>query len=130
MAIMQVYRSVCLHPKLAELWREVRTLPMSKSAGARVGHDSPCEWLHADITTSLTSHVTESSISRFIKSRPFTATVDAQLRSVLGLGYGSKAKLKCMLGRGCQNIEGNVPISNWRDLGAGRPPEYREPAHD
>ena len=96
LAIMQVYRSVCLHPKLAELWRSVRTLPMSKSAGARVGHDSPCEWLHADITTSVSQHVTETSISNFLKSRPFTATVDAQLRSVLGLEYESQAKLKNM----------------------------------
>ena len=73
---MQVYRSVCLHPKLAELWRTVRTLPMSSHTGARVGYDSPCEWLHADITQCVQTRVTETSISQFIKNRAFCDAVD------------------------------------------------------
>ena len=67
LAIMQVYRSVCLHPKLAELWRTIRTLPMSSNPGARVGWDSPCEWLHAELTASPKIRVTEHSITEFIK---------------------------------------------------------------
>ena len=95
LAIMQVYRSVCLHPKLAELWRTVRTLPMSSHAGARVGHDSPCEWLHADITASVRTRVTEASIENFIRTRPFCYAVDRQLRSVLDLERDT-ARLKIM----------------------------------
>ena len=97
LAIMQVYRSVCLHPKLAELWRTVRTLPMSSHTGARVGYDSPCEWLHADITECVQTRVTEASISQFIKTRPFCDAVDRQLRSLLDLErHNSDAKLKVM----------------------------------
>ena len=97
LALMQVYRSVCLHPKLAELWRTVRTLPMSTHPGARVGHDSPCEWLHADITASVQTRVTETSITNYIKRRPFTTAVDRQLRSMLGLEHDtSRSKLKVM----------------------------------
>ena len=97
LALMQVYRSVTLHPKLAELWRTVRTLPMSKNPGARVGHDSPCEWLHADITASVQTHVTEATIEKFITTRPFTTTVERELRSLLGTESDSSAnKLKAM----------------------------------
>ena len=97
LALMQVYRSVCLHPKLAELWRTIRTLPMSSNPGARVGWDTPCEWLHAEITASVQIRVTEKSITDFIKKRAFSMAVDAQLRSMLNLGRDSSdRKLKAM----------------------------------
>ena len=70
---------------------------MSRNAGCRVGHDAPCEWLHADITASVQTRVTEASISDYIKARPFCATVDQQVREVLGFGAeSSERKLKNM----------------------------------
>ena len=40
---------------------------MSSNPGARVGWDTPCEWLHAEITASVQIRVTEKSITDFIK---------------------------------------------------------------
>ena len=84
LAMMQVYRSQCLHPQLAALLKQIRTLPMSSHPGARVGWDTPCEWLHAAITANVTTHVSDAAIWNYIQQHPFMDTVDKELRQLLG----------------------------------------------
>ena len=97
LAIMQVYRATALHPDLAALLRNIRCIPMSKHRGACVGLDTPCEWLHHDLTTSLTARVTESSIEEFIKDQPFLHKVSNGLKSALGAeAEDESAQLKSM----------------------------------
>ena len=97
LAIMQVYRAVALHPDMAALLRNIRCIPMSSHAGACVGLDTPCEWLHYDLTTSLTARVTEISIEEFIKDQPFLHTTTNGMRTALGTEkHDDVAKLKAM----------------------------------
>ena len=97
LAVMQAYRGEALHPKLAELWHAVRTLPMSARPGARVGHDMPCEWLHADLTRSVQHHVSETKIAQFIAEQPFLKACEEGLRGSLELEADmSETKLKAM----------------------------------
>ena len=97
LAMMQVYRSQCLHPQLAALLKQIRTLPMSSRPGARVGWDTPCEWLHAAITASVTTHVSDAAIWSYIQQHPFMDTVDKELRQIMGVDRSAtEAKLKDM----------------------------------
>ena len=97
LAIIQAYRSAALHPQLAQFWRAVRTLPMSTTPGARVGWDTPCEWLHADFTASVRTRVTEGQIEKFIANKAFLTTVERHVRSALQLDAAlSESKLKDM----------------------------------
>ena len=97
LAIMQVYRSTTLHPQLAQFWRTIRTLPMSLNPGARVGWDTPCEWLHCHITESIQTRVSETRIESFIKEQPFLKTCERGVRSGLGTDVDTaESKLKGM----------------------------------
>ena len=57
---------------------------MSQRPGARTGWDTPCEWLRADITRSVQTHVSEESIWNFIQDQPFLSTVERELRQLVG----------------------------------------------
>ena len=70
---------------------------MSSHPGARVGWDTPCEWLHAAITASVTTHVSDASIWNHIQQHPFMDTVDKELRQIMGVDRSAtEAKLKDM----------------------------------
>ena len=70
---------------------------MTSNTGTRVGWDTPCEWLHADITASVQNHVSEHRIERFIREQAFLATVDQGVRTALQIDAdSSRNKLKDM----------------------------------
>ena len=96
LAILQVYRGAALHPELAKLWRQIRCLPMSRNAGACMGWDCPCEWLHDSITRHVQTHVTEKAIEDYILNKPFMDAAARGLRDLIGLDSTDAAKLKKM----------------------------------
>ena len=71
---------------------------MSLQPGSRVGWDTPCEWLHKDITNSVKTCVSDTAIWNFIQDQPFLNTVDREMRGALGVeaSHTSEAKLKRM----------------------------------
>lgn len=79
MAIMRVWWADALNPQLAELYHNLRSIPMS-SSGVCVGWDTPIEWLNAAITDGVLHHVSETRIEHFIGYYSFT---DAAYRALL-----------------------------------------------
>ena len=69
---------------------------MSMNDGARVGWDTPCEWLHDSITRHVQTHVTETSIENYILDKPFMDATARGLRQVMGTERHDIAKLKRM----------------------------------
>eukprot|EP00965_Chrysotila_dentata_P258552 6213259-Pleurochrysis_carterae.AAC.2 len=56
MAIQRIFWSDALHPSLAELYHNLRSIPMSNREGSMVGWDCVIEWLNAAITEGVSHH--------------------------------------------------------------------------
>lgn len=66
MSIMRVFWAEALTPQLAELYHNLRALPMSERV--YVGWDSPIEWLNGAISDGVSSLVSEERIAKFISN--------------------------------------------------------------
>ena len=69
MAIMRVFWSQALVPDLANLYHELRAIPMSDRVF--VGWDTPIEWLNGAITDGVRALVSEDRIEEFVANYSF-----------------------------------------------------------
>lgn len=83
MSIMRIFWADALHPELAALYRQLRSIPMSQHEGSMVGWDCVIEWLNKAISQGVSHHVSEERISRFIKCFPLLEHNYAVLRGIL-----------------------------------------------
>ena len=79
MAIMRVWWSMALNPRLAALYQSIRCLPMSSETGAMVGWDFPIEDLNCECTVRAPC-ATESRIEHVISSYSFVSHSYRELR--------------------------------------------------
>ena len=86
MAIMRIWWADALNPQLAELYHNMRAVPMSEN-GVCVGWDTPMEWLNAAITSGVRHHVSTERISEFVKNYAFTDTNYRKLLDDANLAY-------------------------------------------
>ena len=92
MAILRIFWARAMNRQLLDLYRELRTIPMSLKPGRRVGHDTPCEWLNKSITLGVRNRVTEAAIEDFVASNPFVEHSYQMLREQLGLGVKDRER--------------------------------------
>eukprot|EP00965_Chrysotila_dentata_P133949 4430172-Pleurochrysis_carterae.AAC.2 len=64
MAIMRIFWADVLHPKLAELYHSMRSIPMFAREGSMIGWDYVIDWLNAAITEGVSHHVSEERMKR------------------------------------------------------------------
>lgn len=70
MAIMRIFWADAMHPELALLYRNMRSIPMSAQPGRMIGWDCVIEWLNGAISSGVANHVTEEKIEQFIQNFP------------------------------------------------------------
>ena len=92
MAILRIFWARAMNRQLQDLYRELRTIPMSLKPGRRVGHDTPCEWLNKSITLGVRTRVTEAAIEDFVTSNSFVEHSYQMLREQLGLGLKDRER--------------------------------------
>ena len=84
MAIMRVWWSMALNPRVAALYQSIRCIPMSSEEGAMVGWDFPIEDLNCECTVRAPC-ASESRIEHVISTYSITSHSYRQLRdSFLG----------------------------------------------
>ena len=78
MAIMRVWWSRALNPRVAALYHSIRSIPMSAGEGCMVGWDYPCEALNLHLTLDV-QHATLPAIEKSIQRYPFISHSHSQL---------------------------------------------------
>ena len=94
MAIMRIFWSQAMRPELQQLYVNMRSIPMTYNRGARVGWDTPVEWLHGAITEGVQSHVSEEKIETFVRRYPLLSANDDVMRSALCPKEEGERKMK------------------------------------
>ena len=94
MAIMRVFWSDAMRPELKHLYVQMRSIPMTYNPGARVGWDTPVEWLNGAITEGVQVRVSEERIERFVDRFALLCANDDAMRATLHPKDGSSAKMK------------------------------------
>ena len=79
MAIMRVWWSEALNPRIAALYHSIRCIPMTMHQGSMVGWDFPCEHLNGSLTNAV-HHATEDALERHLRTYSFTHHSYQQLR--------------------------------------------------
>lgn len=87
-AVHQIFWSTVLKPPLAELFHNLRSLPVSQRPGAQTGWDHPCEGLNGAITACVTSHLSQERIARFVAQYPF---LDVCYHEIVGFAHADRS---------------------------------------
>lgn len=98
MAVMRVFWSAALVPDLAQLYHNLRAIPVTKNTF--VGWDTPIEWLNGAITAGVHSHVSEQKIQRFISQYSFLESNYASMTEMMEVARSAQANMK--------ELDGNV----------------------
>ena len=71
MSILRVFWAHAMHPDLQHIYHGIRSLPVSRRPGSRVGWDMLCEWLHRSISAGVQTRVSEERITHYIENFAF-----------------------------------------------------------
>ena len=96
MAIMRLFWSDAMRPELKHLYDEMRSIPMTYNPGARVGWDTPVEWLNGAITEGVQIRISEERIERFVARFALLSANEDVMRASLHPKDGNSAKMKSL----------------------------------
>ena len=94
MAIMRIFWADALVPPIAELYHNMRAIPMSKHV--YVGWDTIIEWLNGAITDGVRSLVSEERIQEFVKNYSFMQANYSALLDAMNVVRPASAKMRDM----------------------------------
>ena len=93
LTVVRVYWGTALVPKLAALYRNIRTLRLKDT---HVGWDMFIERMNLVIRRGCMCRVDRESISKFIASMSFTTKVNEALEKIVHFGWSDEKRLKKM----------------------------------
>ena len=94
MAIMRIFWADALVPPIAELYHNIRAIPMSEHV--YVGWDTPMEWLNGAITDGVRSLVSQERIQEFVKKYSFMQANYKALLDAMNVVRPASAKMRDM----------------------------------
>lgn len=96
MSVMRVFWAEALRDELAQVYHQLRSIPMSLSA--YVGWDTPIEWLNGAISDGVRTHVSEPRIEWFVQNYSLLSANYGELLRSLDMQRLHAAKMKDMDG--------------------------------
>ena len=75
LSIMRIFYATQLHPKLAQIYQFIRTIPHGREPGTRVGHDHVQEWMNKDLKRDVGPGKTEENVNNYCRRYNFWRVV-------------------------------------------------------
>ena len=94
MSVMRIFWADAMVPPLANLYHELRAIPMSQHV--HTGWDGPIEWLNGPITDGVKRLVSEERIENFVANYAFMNSSYSALLDSIGVTRSGQANMRDM----------------------------------